>query len=100
MKGVRIQKLSGPHFPAFGLNSISEEYLSVFSPNAGTCRPEKLRIQTLSSKGKCVLFWMMPKSSRDPYETSEMENFRVISKKTIVRKFSNLDVCRCPVMCQ
>ena len=30
---------SGPYFPAFGLNTV---YLSVFSPNAGKYRPEKI----------------------------------------------------------
>ena len=34
---ARIQSYSGPHFPAFGLNS----------PNAGHCGPELLRIRTL-----------------------------------------------------
>ena len=29
---------SGPHFPAFGLNT--ERYLSVFSSNVGKCGPE------------------------------------------------------------
>ena len=37
VKSVRIRSYSGPHFPAFGLNT---EYLSVFSPNAGKCGPE------------------------------------------------------------
>ena len=42
---------SGPHFPAFGLNterySVSLDYLSVFSPNAGKYGLEELRIWTL-----------------------------------------------------
>ena len=32
---------SDPYFPAFGLNTESIQYLSVFSRNAGTYRPEK-----------------------------------------------------------
>ena len=31
VKNVRMQSYSGPHFPAFGLNTL---YLSIFSPNA------------------------------------------------------------------
>ena len=44
VKNVRIRSFSGLYFPAFRLNT---EYLSVFSPNAGKCGPEKLRIGTL-----------------------------------------------------
>ena len=35
--------LSGPYFAAFGLNTEKQgkDYLSVFSPNAGKCGPEK-----------------------------------------------------------
>ena len=44
VKSVRIRSFSGPYFPAFGLNT---PYLSVFSPNTGKYRPEKLRIRTL-----------------------------------------------------
>ena len=44
MKGVRIRSYSGPHFPAFGLNTeryiVNTEYLFVFSPNAGKYGPE------------------------------------------------------------
>ena len=36
-------KFSGPHFPAFGLNT---PYLSVFSPNPTKYGPEKLQIWT------------------------------------------------------
>ena len=32
---------SSPYFPAFGLNTERQEYLSVFTPNAGKCRPEE-----------------------------------------------------------
>ena len=42
VKSVRIWSFSDPYFPVFRLNT-----LSVFSPNAGKYRPEKLRIQTL-----------------------------------------------------
>ena len=34
VKRVRVRSYSGPHFPAFGLNT-ERYYLSVFSPNAG-----------------------------------------------------------------
>ena len=37
VKRVRIRSYSGPHFPAFGLNT---PYISVFSPNVGKCGPE------------------------------------------------------------
>ena len=43
MKSVRIRSFSNPYFPAFRLN----ENLSIFGPNAGKCRREKLRIRTL-----------------------------------------------------
>ena len=39
VKSVRIWSLSSPYFTAFGLNN---PYLSVFNPNAGKYRPEKL----------------------------------------------------------
>ena len=42
VKRVRIWSFSGTYFPAFGLN----QYLSVFSPNAGEYVPEKLQIRT------------------------------------------------------
>ena len=38
----------GHIFPTFRLNT---SYLSVFSPNAGKCGPEKLRIRTLLRSG-------------------------------------------------
>ena len=56
IKSVHIRSFSGPHFPAFELNteiygvslSIRDmEYLSVFSLNAGKYGPEKLQIRTL-----------------------------------------------------
>ena len=48
MKSVRIWNFSGSYFAAFGLNQERDTvYLSVFSPNVGKCRPEKLRIRTL-----------------------------------------------------
>ena len=43
-KSVRVRTSSGPYFPAFGLNM---ERYSVFSPNAGKYRVEKLQIWTL-----------------------------------------------------
>ena len=38
-KSVPIRSYSGPHFPAFGLNTEKYEYLSVFSLNARKYRP-------------------------------------------------------------
>ena len=35
---------SGSYFSIFGLNAGSMVYLSVFSPDAGKCGPEKLRV--------------------------------------------------------
>ena len=61
LKSVRILSFSGPYFLAFGLNterySVSLRdslYLSVFSPNAGKYRPEKVRIRTLFTQ--CLSF--------------------------------------------
>ena len=39
MKSVRIRSYSGPHFPVFGLNMETVEYLPVLSPNAGKYGP-------------------------------------------------------------
>ena len=48
MKSVRIWNFSGSYFAAFGLNTERDTvYLSVFSPNVGKCRPEKIRKRTL-----------------------------------------------------
>ena len=33
--------LSGPYFPAFGVNTRDTKYLSAFSPNVGKYGPEK-----------------------------------------------------------
>ena len=37
VKSIRIQSISGPQFPAFGLNTerSGAEYFSEYSPNAG-----------------------------------------------------------------
>ena len=43
-KKCPYSEFSDPYFPTFRLNT---EYLSVFSPNAGKCGPEKPRIRTL-----------------------------------------------------
>ena len=51
VKGVHIRSYSGPHFPAFGLNTVS-----VFSPNVGKCGPELVRIQTLFTQRKSFSF--------------------------------------------
>ena len=40
-------EFSGLYFTAFGVNMKNTSYLSVFSPNAGKCVPEKLRIGIL-----------------------------------------------------
>ena len=42
VKSVRIRNYSGPHFPAFGLNTERYGVFSgeIFSPNAGKCGPE------------------------------------------------------------
>ena len=61
VKSVRIRSFSGLYFPAFGPNTeiykvLSKIYevlclfISVFSPNAGKCGPEKFRIRTLFTK--------------------------------------------------
>ena len=39
MKSVRIQSYSGPHFPAFGMNT-ERSGESLFSPNVGKYGPE------------------------------------------------------------
>ena len=43
VKSVRTRSYSGPHFPAFGLNT-ERYYFSVFSPNAGKCGKMRIRI--------------------------------------------------------
>ena len=47
VKGVRIRRHSGPHFLHLDWIRRDTEDTSVFSPNAGKCRPEQLRIRTL-----------------------------------------------------
>ena len=51
VKSIRIRSFSGPYFLAFGLNTEwiqkDTEYLSIFSPNAGKCGPEKLLMRAL-----------------------------------------------------
>ena len=39
VKNVHIRSFSGPYFATFALNTKDKEYFSVFSPNAGKCRP-------------------------------------------------------------
>ena len=51
IKSVRIRSFSSPHFPPFGLDT---ERYSVFSPSAGKCGPEKLRIRTLFTQGSIL----------------------------------------------
>ena len=46
-KSVRIWSISGPYFPAFGLNTKIYRVISLFNANAGKYRPEKLQIRTL-----------------------------------------------------
>ena len=53
---IIVKRYSGQYFPAFGLNTE----ISVFSPNAGKYRPEKLRIWTLFTQwqaGVINIFW-------------------------------------------
>ena len=60
VKSVRIQIFSGSYFSAFSLNTVSTlntPCLSVFSPNAGKCGREKLRIRTIftqCTKTTCI----------------------------------------------
>ena len=51
MKSDRIRSFSGPYFL---------EYLSVFSPNAGKCGPEKLQIWTLFTEWNIWQFSKYP----------------------------------------
>ena len=53
VKSVRIRSFFVMHFPVFGLNTEDTPYLSVFNPNAGKCRSEKIRIRTLFTQ--CIL---------------------------------------------
>ena len=46
MKSVFIRSFSGPYFTVFGLN-MEIPTPSIFSPKAGKCGAEKLRIHTL-----------------------------------------------------
>ena len=47
VKIVRIRSFSGPHFPAFGLNTETYSVNPVFSLNVGECGPEKFQIRIL-----------------------------------------------------
>ena len=47
VRSVSIWNYSGLHFPHSNWIRRDTSYLSVFSPNAGKCRPEELRIWTL-----------------------------------------------------
>ena len=47
LHAIRIRNFSGLYSPAFGPNMKRLKYFSLFSPNAGKCGPEKLRIWTL-----------------------------------------------------
>ena len=65
VKVVRIWSFSGPYFPKFGLNternsvSVNTPYLSIFGPNAGKYRLEKLQIRTRFMQ--CILrnYWYL-----------------------------------------
>ena len=47
----------GPYFPAFGLNTESTPYLSVFSPNVGKYGPEKTPyLDTFCAVMSCQIF--------------------------------------------
>ena len=52
VKSARIRIFSCPYFPAFGPHM---KYLSVFSPNGGKYRPEKLQIRTLFMQWRVLL---------------------------------------------
>ena len=67
VKRVRIRSYSGPHFPAFELNT---ERYGVFSPNAGKCRPEWLRIR--------ALFTQWPRSIFFPRNSLNMSHFHIL----------------------
>ena len=47
VKSVHIRRYSGPHFLHSDWIRRNTPYLSVFTPNVGKCRPEKLRILTI-----------------------------------------------------
>ena len=47
VKSVRIRSYSGPHFPAFVLDTERYGVSPVFSLNAGKCEPELLRMRAL-----------------------------------------------------
>ena len=47
IKNVCIQNFSGPYFPALNWTQRFTLYISIFSPNVGKYRPEKLRLRTL-----------------------------------------------------
>ena len=53
-KRVRIRSFFGLCLPHSDWIRRDTEYLYVFSPNAGKCRPEKLRIRTLFTP--CLIF--------------------------------------------
>ena len=57
VKSVCIRSFSGPYFPAFRLNTerLETPYPSVFSPNGGRCRREKLQIWTLFTQCRVTM---------------------------------------------
>ena len=54
VKSVHIRGFSGPSFPVFGLKYGEILRLLVFSPNAGKCGSEKLRIRIIFKQCECM----------------------------------------------
>ena len=76
VKSVRIRSFSDPYFPAFGLNTGRSEYLSVFSPNAGKHKPEKLQIQTFFTQSEFLMILSSGYNSafkKDIYENTPQQ---------------------------
>ena len=78
VKSIRIRSFSGPYFPALGL--------SVFTPNAGKYRPEKLRIKTLFTQ--CIVVsGTLPKIEDGAFpnasDSNQMKNYNSSWSPTI-----------------
>ena len=84
--------ISGPYFPAFGLNTERYEvskYLSVFSPNAGKCGPEITPyVETFHAMLGLVIVIIVFDSDRTSSSATLLNYFRIMYQ-SIFHSFSS-----------
>ena len=84
--------ISGPYFPAFGLNTERYEvskYLSVFSPNAGKCGPEITPyVETFHAVLGLVIVIIVFDSDRTSSSATLLNYFRIMYQ-SIFHSFSS-----------